>query len=519
MKAMLASWLSLGLIGSALAQVPASLPTNVTVPTPVTGSATAPAAPTRTPSFAQRYMAGDYAAALPLAEADLKARAVASPGSPDHLTALLNLASTQYQLGNHAGAVDTFGDAVKLATEQFGDNSSRTVSPLRGLGMALLAQQRPAEAAPVLARAVALSRRTQGLFNDEQAAIAIPLVAAYQQLGMYTEAEREQQYAYRGAEVHFGTNDLRLLPALDRLGRWYEESSRPAQARMLHRRAFTIATEPKKTSAFGAVRALIGVARTYFVEYRDGPEVEESMDAGTASFRFSTDNAAMPQPGNMYFLDPQAERALQLAIEIAERAQHAGLQEEAVTAYGEYLLLDGKAAAAEKQFSRAALLRTARAAAGLVSALEPDPLATPKPLLVRKPVFARRNDLAPNEEVDVHTTVVTVTVTPQGTVIQPKVVSSDISSTHQRQWTGALERSVYRPRYIDGKAVTTEGVEVVLLSRTLKADRPAAKPATKTDAKTEGKAEEGGETPSEPVKEAPGANPTPTSAPNPQANL
>ena len=502
MKAMLASWLFLGAVGSALAQAPATV--------------------ANTPTFTQRYLVGDYAGALPLAEADLKARAAAAPGSPEHLTALLNLASTQYQLGNHAGAVETFGTAATLATEQFGDNSPRTVSPLRGLGMALLAQQRPAEAAPVLARAVALSRRTQGLFNDEQAAIAIPLVAAYQQLGMYTEAEREQQYAYRAAEVHFGTNDLRLLPALDRLGRWYEETARPAQARMLHRRAFTIATEPKKTSASGAVRALIGVARTYFVEYRDGPEVQESMDAGTASFRFSTDNAAMPPPGNMYYLDPQAERALQLAIEIADRAQHAGLQEEAVTSYGEYLLLDGKAAAAEKQFARAALLRTARVAAGLVSALEPDPLATPKPLLVRKPIFARRNDTAPAENVDVHTTVATITVTPQGTVTQAKVVSTDISTTHQRQWTSALERAVYRPRYVDGKAVSAEGVEVMLVSRTLKADRPAAKPDAKAETKAETKPEEKTteETAAstEAVEVAPGSSPTPTTPVNPEAN-
>ena len=498
MKAMLASWLFLGLVGTALAQEPATV--------------------ANTATFTQRYLVGDYAGALPLAEADLKTRAAAAPGSPEHLTALLNLASTQYQLGNYAGAVETFGTAATLATEQFGDNSPRTISPLRGLGMALLAQQRPAEAAPILARAVALSRRTQGLFNDEQAAIAIPLVAAYQQLGMYTEAEREQQYAYRGAEVHFGTNDLRLLPALDRLASWYEETARPAQARLLHRRAFTIATEPKKTSVSGAVRGLIGVARTYFVEYRDGPEVQESMDAGTASFRFSTTNAAMPQPNNMYYLDPQAERALQLAIEIADRAQHAGLQEEAVTSYGEYLLLDGKAAAAEKQFARAALLRSARVAAGLVSALEPDPLATPKPLLVRKPIFARRNDTAPNDDIDLHTTVASITVTPQGTVTQAKVVSSDISNTHQRQWTSALERAIYRPRYVDGKAVPAEGVEVVLVSRTLKSDRPTAKPDAKEETKAEAKPAEETTASPQAVVVAPGSGPTPMTPVNPYAN-
>ena len=481
MKATFAAWLSLCLVGTALAQVPA-----------------APAG-----SFAERYLARDYAAALPLAEADLATQAKAAPGSPAHLTALLNVASTQYQLGNHAGAVDTFGTAVKLATEQYGDNSPRTIKPLRGLGMALLAQQRPAEAVPVLARAVGLSRRSEGLFNDEQAAMAIALVAAYQQLGMYTEAEREQQYAYRGAEVHFGPNDIRLLPALDRLARWYEESARPAQARLLHRRAFTLATEPKKTTAAGAVRALLGVARTYIVEYRDGPEVQETMDAGSANFRFGMETPAIAQPGNMYYLDPQAERALQLAIEIADRSQLATLQEEAVTAYGEYLLLDGKAAAAEKQFARAAVLRAARVAAGIVSALEPDPLATPVPLLVRKPVFARRNEQAALEDVDLHTTVVTVTVTPQGSVTQAKVVSSDLSTTHQRQWTSALERSVYRPRYVDGKAVTAEGVEVVLVSRTLKADRPDAKPEAKPGAKPEAQPEADPAVPSESPAPAP----------------
>jgi hypothetical protein len=227
------------------------------------------------------------------------------------------------------------------------------------------------------------------------------------------------------------------------------------------------------------------------------------MDAGSANFRFGMETPAIAQPGNMYYLDPQAERALQLAIEIADRSQLATLQEEAVTAYGEYLLLDGKAAAAEKQFARAAVLRTARVAAGIVSALEPDPLATPVPLLVRKPVFARRNEQAALEDVDLHTTVVTVTVTPQGSVTQAKVVSSDLSTTHQRQWTSALERSVYRPRYVDGKAVTAEGVEVVLVSRTLKADRPDAKPEAKPAAKPEAKPEADPAVPSESPAPAP----------------
>ena len=427
--------------------------------------------------FSERFNAGDYAAALPLAQAEVVHQAKTATGSVTHVTAVLNLASTHYKLGDYAAAVERFAEAARLAGDSFGDNSPRNISPLRGLGLSLLAQQRTAEAVPVLARAVALSRRHHGLFNEEQYAMAQPLARAYRQLGLLKDAEREEQYAYRGAESRYGTHDMRLLPALDRLARWYEETARPAQARYLHRRAFTLATDPQKTSAAGAVHALVGVARTYFLEYRDGPEVSDedsTFPNGTARMISDVQHSGPPSAAG-YYLDPQAERALQLAVMIADKAGITSLRQEATMAYGDYLLLDGKAASAEKQYAMAMEFRAARVAAGEVSALEPDPLAKPAPLLLRQPNFTRRHQEESAEDIDIHTTLIAATVTPQGKLEQVKLVSSDENPTRQRMLLSAAERAVYRPAYVAGKAVATEGVEVVFTSRNLKSERLPAR--------------------------------------------
>ncbi len=140
MKAKLAVWLSFCVAGGAFAQAPAPV--------------AAPAA------VANAVMT--TVATVPTTAA---ATTLTTAATGTELNALLQLGTTQYQQGSYASAVDTFSTAAKLANDQFGENSPRTISPLRGLGMSLLAQQRPAEAAPLLARAVALSRRSLGLFN------------------------------------------------------------------------------------------------------------------------------------------------------------------------------------------------------------------------------------------------------------------------------------------------------------------------------------------------------------------
>jgi tetratricopeptide (TPR) repeat protein len=424
--------------------------------------------------------------------------------APAQLTTLLTQGSTQYKLGDFVGAIDSFSAAVNLATEQYGETSARTVTPLFNLGMTFLAQQQPQQAMPLLARAIALSRRTQGLFNEEQLAMSVPLASTYRQLGMATDAEREEQYAYRTAEVRYGANNLRLVPALDRLARWYEESQRPGQARLLHRRAFTIASEPAHSQVSGAVRALIGIGRTYFIEYRDGPEAREPTEASGAGFHFDADPTTPTSMTTGYYLDPQAERPLQLAIDIATKAHQAALQFDALMAYGDYLQVAGNPPQAQRQFAAAAKVREARIAVGELSALDADPFAAPLLLLLRRPAFAKRYDDRPLEDTDIHQTMVEFTVNTQGVVTQAKIATSDLSDTHQRQMLNAVAHAIYRPRSVDGQAVATEGVQLTVVTRSLKpATKPAAPAAPPADAPA---------APAAPPADAPAAPPADASA-------
>lgn len=469
----------LGLLAAPLAMAAEPVAAPVAVDTPAPPPAQAPDAAALLGAFREAFGAGDFPRALDSAQQSVALANRQAPGSAEHISALVNLASTHFKLGDYIAAEPLFVEALKLAEDRYGGNSARTIDPLRGLGITLLAQQRPEAAAPVLARAVALSRRTSGLFNDEQLAMSVPLSRAYRLLGMVEEVEREEQYAFRTVEVRHGAESPQMLAALDRLALWYEDTGRPAQARGLHRRAFGIATLPKAGTSNGAVHALLGVVRTYFIEYRDGVEQSEPADgASPTGFSFtSSDAPPASQIRGVYALDPQAERALKLALDIATRSGRLPLQQDVLLQYGDYHMLDRNVVAAREMYARAYAVRATRAASEPASTLA-DPLAEPYGLLFRRPTWADRHLMLPRSEVVEHETVLEFLVTADGEARDIKLVSSDLSPTQRRQLVDRLERAIYRPRYAEGTAVDTAGVRLVVVSRTVKgADKPAPVPA------------------------------------------
>lgn len=481
----LAAGLGLLVASPALAAKPTPAPS--TAPSTVTGAVPTVAPATAAPdaaallaAFREAFGAGDFPRALESAQQSVALANRQAPGSAEHISALVNLASTHFKLGDYIAAEPLFVEALNLAEERFGANSPRTIGPLRGLGITLLAQQRPEVAAPVIARAVALSRRTGGLFNDEQLAMSVPLSRAYRMLGLVEDVEREEQYAFRTVEVRHGAESPQLLAALDRLALWYEETGRPAQARGLHRRAFGIATLPKAGTSAGAVHALLGVVRTYFIEYRDGAEQTEPVEGGGGGFSFTSGDApTTTQIRGVYALDPEAERALKVALEIATRSGRLDLQQDVLVQYGDYLLLDRNIPAAREMYARASALRATRAAAATEGTVA-DPLAEPFGLLFRRPTRLDRHLMLPRSDVVEHETTLEFTVTADGEVRDVKIVSSDLGATPRRQLTDRAERAIYRPRFAEGKAVDTPGVRMVVVSRTLKgAEKPAAPAADK----------------------------------------
>ncbi len=83
-----------------------------------------------------------------------------------------NLGATQYQLGDYAGANASYRKSLDMLEATQGISSRRLVVPLAGLGAVFAAQEKHQAAAELYERALAVSRRADGLFNLQQ----VPLI-------------------------------------------------------------------------------------------------------------------------------------------------------------------------------------------------------------------------------------------------------------------------------------------------------------------------------------------------------
>jgi hypothetical protein len=284
------------------------------------------------------------------------------------------------------------------------------------------------------------------------------------------DAEREEQYAYRTATVRAGNDKRKLVPGLERLARWYEATGRTTQARYLHQQAYSIASilTPHQDSA--AVKALRGVARTYVLEYQDGPEVVEAPPTPGEASMSVTSPGQMPSSlsaaNTSYILVAEGERALNLAATIARSAElppeeTAGLL---IDLADWYLLTD-------RPDKAATLLGDAERLIAAVSpkiSAEDSPLSQPELLLYRAPPSAQRHKNRAAAEVDEKIVVLGYTVTAAGRVADLKFLEGDLASNQRESLLGAFSKAVFRPRIVDGKPVDAPNQRFRQSYRTLK---------------------------------------------------
>ena len=149
--------------------------------------------------------------------------------------------------------------------------TAQLLRPLHGLGASHFAEKAYVDASVALKRAIDLSRNLDGLFNVEQLEILDPLIASYIALDLTTDAEKEQQYALRVAENAYGRRTRACSKPLDRYGAWLEQIGRYTTARLLYARALTIAEQAGGRGSVLAVEPLQGIARSYRLEFVNGP--------------------------------------------------------------------------------------------------------------------------------------------------------------------------------------------------------------------------------------------------------
>jgi TonB family protein len=397
--------------------------------------------------FRESFDARRYADALPLAEKVVElteeqygkdARALVNP--------LTNLGTVHYRLKDYAAAEKEYQRGIDILEKTAGTTDRQLLRPLQGLGASHFAEAEYVDASVALKRAIDLSRNLDGLFNADQLQILEPLIASYVALDLQTEAEKEQQYALRVAETAYGRMDPRMLKPLDQYGRWLEKIGRYTSARLLYARALTIAEQTSGRGSLTAVDPLLGIARSYRLEYVNGAEEP----AAAQDVFQSTDPSGLA--GDAQRLNPDGERALRLALQAIEKNQPVDHKKR-----GDTLLELGDWFMSGSGVARG--LDTYREAwKDYVAAGDTTVLTQPRLLTYRPPPSsAKRSTLKPDESEE-HFVEVKFTVTADGRTEDVQVASSDASESAQRSTVSAVKKARYSPKFEAGEPVVAHDV-------------------------------------------------------------
>ncbi len=418
--------------------------------------------------FRADFEAGRYTEALPFAERVVDLTERYAPDPVQLPSALNNLGATHLKLGDYVAAERAYSRALQIVEEQQGAASRRLLTPLRGLALTYQSGGRKDAAAPLLERAVAISRRSDGLFNPDQLQLIEPLIDSYVATGRWLDADELHQYAFRLDERRYGPNSSRLVPSLTRLASWYEQTNRFTQARRTWARQYSNATSRGQENVTGAVNALRGMARTYRLEYQYGPEaVEDGNLAPPGTMGLEFDTAERDPFGRRvvpamsvtdYRLDPQGREFLEAALEMVRKTEPPSPQAEAILLIelGDWSLLDRAGAKSAPLYARAWTLLP-KQDPGLAEAPK-NPLLYPTPLLYRPPGTARRLRDRPADAVIERVAIAEFTVDEAGKVRDARIVEGDATEQQRESFLTAIGRAQYRPRFVDGRPVATENV-------------------------------------------------------------
>lgn len=427
-------------------------------------------APTSTPEerlqvyheFRQFFDAHNYKDALePAQRLVTLTEAATGPTDLSLATPLLNLATTQYQLGAFDQAEAGYLRTVKIIEEHNGGFTKSLIPPLRGLGLTYLAAGQAETAIEPLRRAVDITRKIDGLFSVEQLDLLDPLIRAYGQVNRIDDAEREQIYSYRVSENKYGKDSVEVAPALLKLAHWYSEAGHYTAARQYYGNVLTIVQKAAGHADVKMVPALLGIAETFRLEFIYGPE---QADEGNAAASNAPGGSLMPSgvpiganaASGGSRLNPTGEDALRTALKLIESdpAPDPTLHARTLVALGDWLLLEGSDKESRDMYHRAwpfvqVLTPPANAA-----------FAEPTQIYYRAPLTSQPARKAKAENIVEGFVDVEFTVTTDGRVVNVRTSEKKASDSQERAVLNAIKKARYRPRLERGEPVESPGIHL-----------------------------------------------------------
>jgi tetratricopeptide (TPR) repeat protein len=369
-----------------------------------------------------------------------------------------NLGATQYQLGDYAGANASYRKSLDMLEATQGISSRRLVVPLAGLGAVFAAQEDHKAAAELYERALAVSRRADGLFNQQQVPLIKLSADSRYAISDYGGAERDYMYALRIAEQNYGYGDARTIPPLLELGTFYEGLSEFIAARMMYMRGRDAALQANPGYSPEVVKALTGIARCHRLQYTMAPDTLESQQpardevTGEVIGKVYKESRVPPAAA-----DRTGLKAVQQAVDLMRATPEPppDLMTRALIELGDWFQATSRPAMSMPYYTEAAAILDVQSAA---DPLMGHPLREPRMVFYRPPVSASRGLNTLSGRYIIRKTVFSFLVAEDGVPRDITVVSTNMNVDQVGLSRRAVAKAIYSPRFADGKAVSTAGV-------------------------------------------------------------
>ena len=425
--------------------------------------------------FRRLYETANFEQALPYARQVVELSEKDPERDHELPIAYNNLGATQYQLGDYKSAAESYKTSLELLEATQGISSRRLVVPLAGLGAVHAALDQHDVAAGLLDRALAVSRRADGLFNLQQLPLIEQVADSRYAIEDYAAVERERMYAVKIAEQNYGYADERTLPAILSLATFYESLREFIAARMMYLRARDISY--KKDGAFNplAVKSLVGIARTHRMQYTMDPQTLPSQQPARDEITGEVvakvwKESRVPPPA----ADRTGLKSAEAALGMLRRSPDPPKQllSETLIELGDWFQTTSRPNLALPYYREASEILEAEQRADPLLA---NALLAPRMVFYRPPISAARGLNTLTGQYMIRKATFSFAVSESGEPQNIAVVSSNMSEQQLAQSRRALSRSIYSPRFEKGQAVATEGV--TFTSEWYEEHEPSTEPA------------------------------------------
>jgi len=206
--------------------------------------------------------------------------------STDFAKALTNLAIVQHRTEQYEAAQQNFESAIEIIEDNEDQLDDQLVNPLRGLGASQLESGRPDKASASFRRAVHVTHVNMGPHNLNQVEILQSLSETQLRLGSVDDAKHTQDVIHALNERAYAQNTIEMVPSLMRRADWQHRAGFINDQRVTLRRAVKIVEADGGKNDMRLVDPLTQLGQSFFFPDLSGAQTYSSVSVSTGETYF-----------------------------------------------------------------------------------------------------------------------------------------------------------------------------------------------------------------------------------------